>query len=74
MKPIPEIVKEYVLKTCGRMPQTDKEIDDYLDLINHGEDYKKALIMEKALGKKAMKKWGLKTPAEIIKEGLKLKP
>lgn len=72
MRTIPEIVKEFVLKTRGRMPETDEEIDEYLDLINHGEEYKKALILQDALGKRAMKKWGIKTPEEVKKEGLKL--
>lgn len=71
MKPIPEIVKEFILKKYGRMPETDEEIDHYLDLINHGEEYKKALILKNALGAKAMKKWGLKTPEEIKTEAIK---
>lgn len=29
---IPGIVKQYVLKTCGRMPETQKEIADYLGI------------------------------------------
>lgn len=65
MKPIPEIVKEYVLKTCGRMPETDQEIDQYLDLINHAKEYAKAVEIEQLVGKRFMKKFGIKTPDEI---------
>lgn len=65
MKPIPEIVKEYVLKTCGRMPQTDKEVDEYLDLINHAKEYQTALILEQKVSKKFLKKLGFKTTDEI---------
>ena len=32
---IPDIVKQHVLKTQGRMPENQQEIDDFLDLINH---------------------------------------
>lgn len=53
------------------MPQTDKEIDDYLDLINHAKEYATATTLKSLLGVKAMKKWGLKTPEEIKKDGLK---
>jgi hypothetical protein len=71
MKPMPEIVKEFVLSTQGRMPQTDEEIDEYLDLINHGEEYKKALIIQREIGIKAMRKWGIETPEEIKKKWTK---
>ena len=71
MKPIPEIVKEYVLKHEGRMPETEEEINIYLDLINHGKEYAAAFEMERLIGKKLMKKFGLKSPAQIIKEGIK---
>lgn len=69
---IPQIVKDHVLKTCGRMPETEKEVNDYLDLINHGKEYAKAVQMQQLLGIRYMKKLGFKTPAEIKKEGKKL--
>lgn len=69
VKSIPEIVKEYVLKTCGRMPETDKEIDDYLDLINHAKEYKEAFEMEQLISKGMMKRLGFKTTDEIKKIG-----
>jgi len=65
MKPIPDIVKEFVLKTQGRMPETNEEMDEYLDLINHAKEYETAVAMKSLLGVKAMKKWGLETPEEI---------
>jgi hypothetical protein len=68
MKEIPEIVKEHVLKTCGRMPESEKEVNDYLDLINHTKEYSEAYKIELAIGKKAMKKLGFKTCDEIKKE------
>lgn len=67
MKPIPEIVKEHVLKTCGRMPETDDEIDDYLDLINYAKEYAEAFDVQQLIGKKMMKQFGLKTCEEIKK-------
>ena len=70
MKPIPEIVKEHVLKTQGRMPETDKEVDDYLDLINHAKEYSEAFKMEQLIGKGMVKKLGFKTCNEIKKQGL----
>lgn len=69
MKPIPEIVKDFVLETCGRMPETDKEIDDYLDLINHAKEFETAFILEQKISKKFLKKLGVKTTDEIKKEG-----
>lgn len=71
MRTIPEIVKEYVLVHEGRMPETDEEIDMYLDLINHGQEYASAFALEQTIGKKMMKKLGFKTPDQIIKEGCK---
>ena len=65
MKDIPEIVKEFVIDTCGRMPETDKEIDEYLDLINHAKEYQAALILEKKFSKKFLKKFGIKSTDEI---------
>ena len=65
MKPIPEIVKEYVLDTCGRMPESDKEIDEYLDLINHAKEYQTAFILEQKFSKKFLKKFGVKGTDEI---------
>lgn len=65
MKDIPEIVKEFVLEKCGRMPQTDKEIDDYLDLINHAKEYQTAFILEQKFSKAFLKKLGFKTTEEI---------
>lgn len=52
------------------MPETDKEIDEYLDLINHAKEYADALIIKDAIGVKAMKKWGVKTTEEIKKQGI----
>lgn len=68
MRPIPDIVKEHVLKTCGRIPQTDKEVDDYLDLINHAKEYADAVKYKEILGIKGMKRLGLKTPQEIKRQ------
>ncbi len=67
MRPIPDIVKEFVLEQCGRMPETDKEIDDYLDLINLSKEYVKALEMEQLISKRMMRKLGFKTTDEIKK-------
>lgn len=68
LKPIPEIVKEHVLKNCGRMPETDKEIDEYLDLINHAKKYAEAVAIKNLIGERFMKKLGFKTPKEIKEE------
>ena len=65
---IPEIVKQYVLDNCGRMPETQKEIDQYLDLINHAKEYADSLVISKAVGKRFMKKLGIKTPEQIKKD------
>ena len=65
---IPEIVKQYIIETQGRMPETQKEIDDYLDLINHSKKYAKAFEMEQYISKRLMKKFGFKTTDEIRKE------
>lgn len=64
---IPDIVKEYVLKHCKRMPETQAEIDDYLDLINHGKKYQTALMLEQKVSKKFLKKLGFQTSDEIKK-------
>lgn len=70
---IPEIVKEYVLKNCKRMPETKEEVDEYLDLINHAKEYEKALyIKATGLSKKMIKKLGFKTPEEVKAEGSRL--
>jgi hypothetical protein len=66
---IPQIVKEYVLKNCGRMPETQQEVDQYLDLINHGKKYAESFVMQGLIGKRYMKKLGFQTPEEIKKEG-----
>lgn len=68
---IPEIVKQYVIKTQGRMPETQQEIDDYLDLINHAKKYSEAFKMEQYMSKRFMKKFGIKTTNEIRKEGIR---
>ena len=67
---IPEIVKQHVLKTRGRMPETQKEIDEYLDLINHAKKYAEAFKMEQYMTKGFMKIIGLKTTDEIRNKGL----
>jgi hypothetical protein len=69
---IPEIVKEYVLKTCIRMPETEQEIDQYLDLINHAKQYETSLVISAIISKKMFKKLGFKSPSEIKKEGEKM--
>lgn len=66
---IPEIVKQHVLKHNKRMPETQQEIDQYLDLINHAKGFSQALIIEKILSKNMMKRLGFKTSDEIKKEG-----
>ena len=66
---IPQIVKEHVLKYCKRMPETQQEVDEYLDLINHGKKYAESIAIQNLLGKRYMKKLGFKTPDEIKKEG-----
>ena len=68
-KPIPEIVKEHILKTQGRMPETAEEIDGYLDLINHAKKYAEAIEMEQIMGKGMMKRFGFKTTDQIKEEG-----
>ncbi|HUX56144.1 MAG TPA: hypothetical protein VMV77_04170 [Bacteroidales bacterium] len=65
---IPEIVKQYIIETQGRMPETEKEIDDYLDLINHSKRYAEAFEMEQYMSKDFMKKFGFKTTDEIRNE------
>lgn len=65
MKPIPEIVKEHVLRTQGRMPQSQQEVNDYLDLINHSKEYSEAFQMEQLIGRKMMKKLGFKNIDEL---------
>lgn len=70
MKAIPEIVKQHVLRTCGRMPETDQEIDEYLDLINHAKEYAEAYKIESLIGKRFMKKLGFKTSDEIKRKGV----
>ena len=42
---IPEIVKQHVLKNNRRMPETEDEINQYLDLINHANKYEASLVM-----------------------------
>ena len=66
---IPEIVRQYVLKTQGRMPETQKEIDEYLDLINHSIKYAESVIIKNITGERFMEKFGIKTPEQIKKEG-----
>jgi len=68
MKPIPEIVQEFVLKTQGRMPETNKEIDEYLDLINHAKEYATAFQIQQIMSKRMMKRLGFKTCDEIKKQ------
>lgn len=70
MKPIAEIVKEHVLETQGRMPETENEVDDYLDLINHAKEYSEAFKMQQLIGKGMMVKFGFKTCEQIKKQGL----
>ena len=65
---IPEIVKNHVLQNCGRMPETQEEIDQYLDLINHSKEYAKALELKRLMGLKMMGKLGFKTPSEVKAE------
>lgn len=69
---IPEIVKQYVLKHCKRMPETQEEIDQYLDLINHAKDYEKSVEIKNAVGERMMKRLGIKTPAQIKEDGKRL--
>ena len=66
---IPEIVKQYVLKIQGRMPETQDEIDEYLDLILHMKEYERAFEIEQYMSKRLMKRLGIKTTYEIKKEG-----
>ena len=72
MKPIPEIVNDYVLKTQGRMPETDQEVNDYLNLITHANEYATAFEHEQYMDKGFMKKFGIKTTDEIRKEGINI--
>jgi len=65
---IPDIVKQHVLKNCKRMPETEREVNEYLDLINQMKKYEQSLILESCLSKRMMKKLGLKSPKEIEKE------
>jgi hypothetical protein len=65
---IPEIVKQHVIETQGRMHETQQEIDDYLDLINHAKEYAEAFEMQQYLSKQCMKKFGFKTTDEIRRE------
>lgn len=51
------------------MPETDQEINDYLDLINHLKKYQEAVALKNSIGIKMMKKLDLKTPDQIKKEG-----
>jgi hypothetical protein len=69
---IPEIVRQHVLKYNKRMPETQDEIDQYLDLINHAKEFSNSLFIAGSLSKKMLKKLGLKTPNEIKEEGKKL--
>lgn len=71
---IPGIVKEYVLKNCKRMPESQKEIDEYLDLINHAKEYETALILQNKFSKKFLERLGVKTPDQIKEEGKILFP
>lgn len=68
---VPEIVKQHIIKTQGRMPETQEEVDDYLDLINHSKAYILAYEVERLVGKKFAKKIGFKTTDEIKREGEK---
>lgn len=65
---IPEIVKQYVLDTCGRMPETEKEVNGYLDLINHAKEYQTSFVIERTISKKFMKRLGFRTTGEIKKD------
>lgn len=65
---IPEIVKEHALKQNGRMPETQDEVNPYLDLINHLKEYKQSLILSHGLSKGMMKRLGFRTPSEIKKQ------
>lgn len=67
-----DIVKEHILKHTGRIPETEQEINQYLDIINHAKEYQKALILQDTIGVPMMKKLGIKTPKQIIEEGKKM--
>lgn len=54
------------------MPETQEEVDQYLDLINHAKEYEDSVSMKNLIGEKMMKKLGFKTPSEIIKKGNKI--
>ncbi len=66
---IPEIVKLHILKHNGRMPETQEEIDAYLDLINHAKEYETAFVLEQKFSKSFLKKYGIKSTEEVKKEG-----
>lgn len=72
MPDIPEIVKAHVLRNCGRLPETQEEIDEYLDLINNAKEYETAIILESKFSKKYLKKMGIKSSVQIKEEGEKL--
>lgn len=65
MKSCTDIVTDWVMGKCGRMPITEDEVNQYLDLINHCEEYQKALRIERMIGVDFMKKLGFRTPSEI---------
>lgn len=69
---IPDIVKQHVLKHCKRMPETQEEVDQYLDLINHLKEYETAVILNNALGKKFLNRFGIDTPNDVKANGKKL--
>ncbi len=62
---IPEIVKQHVLKYNNRMPESQEEIDEYLDLINHAKEYAQSLVISGLLSKSMLKKLCFKTPEQI---------
>ena len=62
---IPEIAKKYILETCGRMPESDDEINDFLDLINMCKEYAVAFEMERHMTKRFIRKIGFKTTNEL---------
>lgn len=65
MKTASEMANEWVLDKCGRMPETDEEMNQFLDLINHIEEYQKSIRIRDMIGEDFMKKLGFKTPEEI---------
>lgn len=67
----PKYVEEYAKKKGWPFPpETQEQMDAYLDLINHAKEYAEALEIENAIGVKMTKKLGFKTSEQIIKEGL----